>query len=48
MAYKLTYFDFRGKGELVRLLFAQLGVPYEDVRVQRSEWPAMKPGMPDN
>ena len=43
-AYKLMYFDFRGKGEITRLLFAQAGIPYEDVRIQRSNWLAIKPG----
>jgi len=45
MAYKLTYFDFRGRGEINRLLFAHLGVSYEDVRIPRSEWPAIPPAM---
>ena len=44
MAYKLSYFDFRGKAEIIRLLFAQAGVPYEDVRIQRSNWLSIKPG----
>ena len=44
MAYKLTYFDFRGKAEIIRLLFAQAGIAYEDVRIQRSNWLAVKPG----
>jgi len=44
MAYKLSYFEFRGKGEIIRLLFAHLGVAYEDVRIQRSDWPGIKPG----
>ena len=43
-AYKLTYFDFRGKGEIIRLLFAQAGISYEDVRIQRSNWLSIKPG----
>ena len=44
MAYKLSYFDFRGKGEIIRLVFAQAGVSYEDVRIQRSNWLPIKPG----
>ncbi len=27
--YKLTYFDGRGNGEGIRLIFAQVGVPFE-------------------
>ena len=32
--YKLTYFDLRGLGEMIRLTFAQAGVKFEDHRVQ--------------
>lgn len=31
-SYYLTYFDFRGRGELSRLLFAAAGVDYVDSR----------------
>jgi glutathione S-transferase len=31
--YKLTYFDIRGFGEGARLIFAQAGVKYDDVRM---------------
>lgn len=44
--YKLTYFNLRSRAELIRLLFAAARVPYEDVRVQFSEWPALKPNTP--
>ena len=40
--YKLTYFNFRGRGEIVRLVFAAAGVAYEDKRVEVSDWPALK------
>ena len=30
--FKLFYFDFRGRGESIRFIFAQAGVPYEDTR----------------
>ena len=30
--YKLHYFNFRGKAELIRLVFAAAGESYEDVR----------------
>ena len=36
--YKLTYFDIRGKAEIIRLIFAQTGVKYEDIRVGQDEW----------
>jgi len=44
--YKLTYFDLRGRGEVCRLLFAAAGVPYEDIRVERSRWPDLKASTP--
>ena len=44
--YKLHYFNGRGRAELVRLIFAQAGVPYEDVRIELKKWPEIKPTMP--
>lgn len=41
--YKLTYFDIRGKAEPARLVFAQVGVPYEDIRIRQDKWAEMKP-----
>jgi glutathione S-transferase len=46
--YKLTYFDARGRAEMSRLIFAQAGVEYEDVRVNKKDWPKLKPKMPFN
>ena len=43
-SYKLHYFDARGYGEMIRLVFAEAGVEYEDVRYSREEWPKHKPG----
>jgi hypothetical protein len=40
--YKLHYFNFRGLGELARLIFHYAGVAFEDVRFERSEWPQLK------
>jgi len=44
--YKLTYFNARGLAELARLLFAEKGVEYDDVRIEREQWPEMKPTTP--
>ena len=41
-AYTLHYFNFRGRGELARLILNQAGVEFEDVRFERAEWPALK------
>ena len=32
--YKLYYYDSRGTGEPIRIIFAQAGVNYEDIRFQ--------------
>ncbi|KAI8496575.1 hypothetical protein Bbelb_258740 [Branchiostoma belcheri] len=44
--YKLTYFNVRGRGELIRLLFAAGGIPYEDVRIEWDKWPELKSKTP--
>ena len=41
---RLIYFNARGRAELSRLILAQAGQEYEDVRITKDEWPAMKPG----
>lgn len=41
---KLTYFNARGRGELMRLLFALDGVKYDDNRIELSDWPKHKAG----
>ena len=35
--YKLYYFNFRGGGETIRIIFAQAGVKYEDIRFSEGE-----------
>nr|XP_039256145.1 hematopoietic prostaglandin D synthase-like [Styela clava] len=43
VVYKLTYFNIMGRAELTRVMFAQAGVKYEDVRLTPEEWGKMKP-----
>jgi len=40
--YKLTYFNARGRGEIIRLVLVTAGVPFEDKRIEHSDWPAKK------
>lgn len=41
--YKLTYFDARGRAELIRLTFTAGGATFEEKRFGFDEWPAIKP-----
>ena len=40
--YRLYYFDVRGRGELIRLIFAYAGEPFDDFRFREingvSQW----------
>ena len=40
--YKLIYFNFRARGEVSRLIFAQAGVKYKDERIEFKDWPQVK------
>jgi glutathione S-transferase len=42
----LTYFDVRGRAEVVRLILEETGTPYRERRVTMEEWPALKPALP--
>lgn len=44
--YKLTYFNGRGRAEIIRLIFAAAGVQYEDIRVDGQTWSTIKPTTP--
>jgi len=43
---KLTYFNSRGRAELCRLILAQAGEKYEDVRIEHADWPELKKTVP--
>lgn len=45
-AYKLYYFNSKGRGELIRWILIWAGVPYEDVRLTDQEWTEFKPKTP--
>ena len=44
--YKLYYFNARGNAEVIRLVFAQAGVQYEDIRLNSEQWAEFKPKTP--
>jgi len=43
---KLIYFNLMGRAETARLILAQAGVTYEDKRIEKEEWPALKASLP--
>jgi len=43
---ELVYFDFRGRGEPIRLLLAELGLDYKDTSFSFDQWPNVKPSTP--
>ncbi|KAI1711872.1 putative glutathione S-transferase 8 [Ditylenchus destructor] len=40
--YRLRYFDIRGLGEPIRMIFHYAQVPFEDVRISQDEWSDLK------
>ncbi len=45
-AYKLYYFNMMGGPEVIRWIFVQAGVPFEDIRLSQEEWTVFKPQTP--
>jgi len=43
---KLTYFNFPGAAEKIRLAFWLGGITFEDERIEFADWPALKPTTP--
>ena len=43
---KIVYFDLTGRAEPVRLALAIGEIPFEDERIQFSDWPGMKASTP--
>jgi len=46
VSYKLYYFNFKAKAELIRVILAAAGQEFEDVRFEREDWPKYKPLSP--
>ncbi|XP_004703325.1 hematopoietic prostaglandin D synthase [Echinops telfairi] len=44
--YKLTYFNMRGRAEIIRYIFAYLDKKYEDHRIEQADWPEIKSTLP--
>jgi glutathione S-transferase len=42
----LTYFDVRGRCEVIRLILEETATPYRERRIRVEEWPTVKPSMP--
>ena len=40
--YKLYYFNMMGGPEVIRWIFVQAGVPFEDIRLSQEEWAVFK------
>ncbi|HTE42998.1 MAG TPA: glutathione S-transferase family protein [Steroidobacteraceae bacterium] len=46
LAPLITYFDVRGRAEVIRLIFEETGTPYRERRIKLEDWPALKPTLP--
>eukprot|EP00105_Crassostrea_gigas_P003839 XP_011416828.1 PREDICTED: S-crystallin SL11 [Crassostrea gigas] len=47
-AYKLMYFEAKGRAEVIRLSFAAAGQSFEDKRYSIEEWYKVKPAIPQH
>jgi hypothetical protein len=46
MSIKLTYFNIQGAAEKIRLALALKGIPFEDERLNKDQWNALKVSIP--
>ncbi len=37
-SYKLTYFNFKGRGQVIRLIFDYANQPFDENIIDRSKW----------
>jgi glutathione S-transferase len=44
--YKLTYFNVQALAEPIRMLLSYGNIQFEDVRIEKDAWPALKPKTP--
>lgn len=44
--FMLNYFNVRGRGELIRLIFHMSGQKFEDVRIEPEEWSSHRSQFP--
>jgi glutathione S-transferase len=44
--YKYNYFNLKGRGEIVRIIFAAAGQKFIDNRIEFNNWPSIKPTAP--
>lgn len=45
--YKLNYFEFKGRGELIRFIFHAAGQEFIDNRIKHDDWSTLKTMSPN-